>query len=261
MAWAVGVLAVAAGLAACSSSSSSSTDATPTTGNTTGGCAAATTAKLYPSREAEGRTMCVAGVECEYANPGFSCGSDGGEPAEDCLTKPSPDALDDPPCLRGTWKLVQSTTEKPNSHTTVTTNEPVDVEFSLWALKAKELVGAAHLTHSVRDVTHDTQATGCRVQTSVVDEASWDVSLEGMYLVQPDGRVQVIARAKPPQGPELTERFPGCPIPDRTLAGVSWPAVSAVLVQGVADVRQPLPTPQGAAGESSLAIHVDGPGG
>jgi hypothetical protein len=264
---AAGVLAallLAAGLSACSDSSGPPTEAAaPTTGGdtvaTTSGCGPPT---LYPSKEAGQHTVCVAETKCSYGEGVFGCPDpDAAKAPKDCLAEPSEDALSGAPCIRGTWKLVQKTTEKPNDHQTITTDEPLTVEFSLWALDQDKLVGAAHLTHSVDNTEHDTQSTGCKAQRAIVDEVSWDVPLEGMYLLQPDGNVQVIARASPSEGPELVQHFDGCPIPDRKLPGVTWPAVSAVLVKGAANVRQDLPKPSGAAGESSLTISLVGPGG
>ena len=264
---AAGVLAallLAAGVAACSDSGGSPTKAAaPATGATAGG---ATTASgcgppvLYPSKEA-GHTVCVTDVQCTFADGVFGCPDpDAAKAAKDCLAKPREDALSGPPCIRGTWTYVQKTTETPNDHQTITTDEPLTVEFSLWALEKDKLVGAAHLTHSVSNTETDTQSTGCKEQHAIVDEVSWDVPLEGMYLLQPDGRVQVIARASPAQGPEFVQRFDGCPIPDRKLPGATWPAVSAVLTNGTSNVRQDLPKPTGATGESSLTIVLEGPG-
>ena len=270
MARAAGVLAallLAAGVSACSDSSGSPTRAAaPTasgasaggTGTTTSGCGVPV---LYPSKETGQHTVCVVDTKCTFGDGVFGCPDpQTAKAAKDCLAKPSEDALSGPPCIRGTWKLVQKTTEKPNDHQTTTTNEPITVEFSLWALEHGKLAGAAHLTHSVDNTESDTESTGCKEQRAVVDEVSWDVPLEGMYLLQPDGNVQMIARANPPEGPELVQHFDGCPIPDRKLPGVTWPAVNAVLVKGATNVRQDLPKPQGATGESSLSIRVVGPG-
>jgi hypothetical protein len=177
--------------------------------------------------------------------------------AKNCLEIANDIAGQGVPCIRGTYNAHYDITTVDDPHQTEHTVSPLTAQFSLWAVQAGQLEGNAHLKYSLNATLIDTEAIGCKTQTSVVAPFEWDLQLKGQYFKQGDNRYFVNAQANPAQGPAYTEKFQDCPIPDRQEPGIAWSFPGGMLVNGVFDFSQSNPLPPNSTGDFTVVIHME----
>lgn len=173
-----------------------------------------------------------------------------------CLEHPSEASRQGPPCLQGSYDAPYDVNTHVSDHEFHEVINRLTAQVSLWAVQPGALEGTAHLTYSLYATYIDRQAT-CQVQTEIVKPFEWDVQLSGTYFQMSDGSVRVITTAVPNRGPTYTAKFIACNVPDSQQPGITWPAFSGRLVNGVYDFRSNPPLPENSTGEFYTVTHIE----
>jgi hypothetical protein len=105
--------------------------------------------------------------------------------------------------------------------------------------------------------TDSSPGNNCPLVNFSADPVEWGAVLEGQAFNQPDGSIQVFAKATPGQGPAYTWAYSGCGPLTREYLGVPWQAMSGKLANGVYDFRQDNPLPADSTGTFYTVIHME----
>jgi hypothetical protein len=153
------------------------------------------------------------------------------------------------PCVRGRYDMRYDILQKPNDHETIDTKSLLHGDISLWAVRAGQVEGGAHLSYSLDSHGVDQNGDCGHTFTEIVPLFSWDVKLKGQYFSQPDGSTQLIVQAIPARGPDYVELLTAdCPIENRPQSGINWAGAGGALVNGVFHAVNQIPIPSDATG-------------
>lgn len=175
---------------------------------------------------------------------------------DDCLTSPGKEMGVGAPCIQGTQETVYNATIVNGRFTDFVLN-PLSAHFYLWSVGPGQLKGQAHLSvHHFSTHQDSDPRSNCPYNTVTGSPVEWDVSLNGQFFKMPDGSVQILFQATPPQSPPWVMQPDACggPVPQ---PGVHWTGLSGKLVGGVFDRRQENPLPANGTGEFYTIIHIE----